>query len=388
MKVLHVHGPHVPDLTEGISRNVASLVAASRRQGHDARLAAACRHLGDLNRRSILLSGTVRARRLARLSEGAFRPAALHAHVSVAGLAALALLRRTRVPVVAHVWNAVADSATPAGRGRLLQRVANGPRLAGLALRGADAVVVGSRHQADQLARASVDVPVHVVPSGVDAQRFRPPSWEERLRARRLLGLPAGPVILYYGHLSPWKGWRTLVAALPRILRERPDATALFSVTAYGGAAGSLRSALARSGIARRCAVLGPEEVGTLHAAASVAVLPLHAAVGTACPPNVLLESMAAGLPVVATRVGAVPEVLRDSRDGLLVPPADPDALADAVGRLLADDGLSLRLGLAARRRALDFPWHAAAASLARIHAGLAPRAPTGDVPVPTGVPA
>ena len=67
-----------------------------------------------------------------------------------------------------------------------------------------------------------------------------------------------------------------------------------------------------------------------------------------------ILEAMAAGLPVVASAVGGIPEIVRDGETGLLVPPGDADALAAALGRLLDDDGLRRRLGAAGRERALD----------------------------------
>jgi glycosyltransferase involved in cell wall biosynthesis len=64
---------------------------------------------------------------------------------------------------------------------------------------------------------------------------------------------------------------------------------------------------------------------------------------------NVLLESMAAGVPVVATRVGGTPEAIEDGANGVLVPPGDARAMADAICRLLADPGRAARLGQAAR---------------------------------------
>ena len=70
--------------------------------------------------------------------------------------------------------------------------------------------------------------------------------------------------------------------------------------------------------------------------------------------PIALLEGMASGLPVVSTAVGGVPEVVRDSVDGLLCPVDDPHALADALRRLVGDVDLRTRLGASARRRILE----------------------------------
>jgi glycosyltransferase involved in cell wall biosynthesis len=66
---------------------------------------------------------------------------------------------------------------------------------------------------------------------------------------------------------------------------------------------------------------------------------------------NVLLESMAAGAPTVATRVGGTPEALIDGVTGLLVPPGDADAMATAIMRMLSDDAMADRMGQAARHR-------------------------------------
>jgi glycosyltransferase involved in cell wall biosynthesis len=73
--------------------------------------------------------------------------------------------------------------------------------------------------------------------------------------------------------------------------------------------------------------------------------------------PLALLEAMAAGLPVIATSVGDVPQAVHDGNTGLLVPPADPDALATALNRIITDAALRQRLGPAARTRALDYDW-------------------------------
>ena len=84
--------------------------------------------------------------------------------------------------------------------------------------------------------------------------------------------------------------------------------------------------------------------------------------------PLSILEAMAAGLPVVASRVGGIPEVVVDGETGLLVPPGDPQRLADAVERLLADPSLRRRLGEAGRRRVAE---HFDLASVQRAHLDL-----------------
>src|SRR5207247_8999368 len=92
-------------------------------------------------------------------------------------------------------------------------------------------------------------------------------------------------------------------------------------------------------------------DVPELLSEVTVSVLPCVSSEGLS---NTLLESMAAGVPVVATTVGGNPEVVQDGRTGLLVPPRDPHALANAIGRLLQDPDLASRCGRAGRQRVAE----------------------------------
>ncbi len=92
--------------------------------------------------------------------------------------------------------------------------------------------------------------------------------------------------------------------------------------------------------------------------------------------PNAVLEAMAAGVPVVATRVGGIPELLTDGVDGLLVDPGDPRALAAAISRLAGDEALRVRLGAAARERARRFSWDACVDQHVQLFEGLLVRRP------------
>jgi glycosyltransferase involved in cell wall biosynthesis len=84
---------------------------------------------------------------------------------------------------------------------------------------------------------------------------------------------------------------------------------------------------------------------------------------------SVLTEAMASGLPVVASDVGGIPEVVRHGETGLLVPPGDVDALAAALDRLVADAGLRARLSAGARARAAGYAWPRLAARVAAVYA-------------------
>jgi teichuronic acid biosynthesis glycosyltransferase TuaC len=169
---------------------------------------------------------------------------------------------------------------------------------------------------------------VTLVPNGVDHELFQP---ADRALARRALGLDeAGSILLYVGRLEPAKGLHELTSAFEELERKRPGQTRLVLV-----GDGSLRKTLER-----RSSPSGPmivagarpsAEVARFLAASDVLVLPSHAE-GT---PNVVLEALAAGRPVVATHVGGIPDVVEPGETGFLVPPKDPRALREALERAL-----------------------------------------------------
>lgn len=187
-----------------------------------------------------------------------------------------------------------------------------------------------------------------VIRDGIEAQRFAAvgtPSWRQEVRQR--LGVPLqAPMVLTVGYLSAEKGVEDL---LPLAAAVRQSCPLVWFVVAGEG---PLRSRLERE-VRRRdlpirlAGFWPPEELPALMAAADVFVFPSRQeGLGSA-----LLEAMASGLPVVATRVGGIPELVEDGHTGLLVPPGDPPALAQAVEKVLQDRELRQQLGAAARQR-------------------------------------
>ena len=188
-----------------------------------------------------------------------------------------------------------------------------------------------------------------VIRNGVDLTRFNEPTDAEA--TRRSLGLPAGaPLVVVVSRLTRLKGLEQLIDAAAIIKARNKDARFLIvgetapSQRAY---LDELKRRVAAQGVADRVAFTGlRSDVPALLAAADVAVMPsLSEALS-----NVLLESMAAGAPTVATRVGGTPEALTDGETGLLVPPGDVQPLAAAISRLLDDRALAAHLGRAAGR--------------------------------------
>jgi glycosyltransferase involved in cell wall biosynthesis len=157
----------------------------------------------------------------------------------------------------------------------------------------------------------------------------------------------SGVEILCVGRLVPEKGQAVLVEALDRLVARGIDARVTF--VGDGPARAALEQAVAARDLSDRVTLtgaLGADGVRRAYAAADVFCLPSFAE-GL---PVVLMEAMACGLPVVTTWIAGVPELVHDGEDGLLVPPADAERLADALGRLAEDAPERRRLGAAARR--------------------------------------
>jgi glycosyltransferase involved in cell wall biosynthesis len=185
---------------------------------------------------------------------------------------------------------------------------------------------------------------VRVVPNGVDIAAIdaaRPGPG-----VRRELGLPEDlPVIGLVGRLDHWgKGHKELFTAMARI-RARHPVHAL--IVGGGRRAGEVQQLAESLGLAEAVHFLGPRrDVPDLLNAMDIFALPSYSE-GVSLA---LLEAMAAGLPVIVSRVGGLPEVVTDGDNGLLIPPRDAGALAAALERLLTDPAWARELGAKARR--------------------------------------
>ena len=188
---------------------------------------------------------------------------------------------------------------------------------------------------------------IAVIRNGVDVDRFAPRPFDARLRSS--LGLPPrAPLVVAVSRLNPMKGIDDFLEAAALLAGRFPEAR--FVIVGDGSSRRELEAQTRMLGLLERVVFTGTRlDVETILAQAAISVAP-SLSEGLS---NVVLESMAAGLPVVATRVGGTPEILDDGVTGLLVPPCDALALAGAIGRLLGDEALALRLGAAARTRAV-----------------------------------
>ncbi len=185
---------------------------------------------------------------------------------------------------------------------------------------------------------------VQVIPMGIPEPPEVPPDDTELLTLQARIGSPR---ILFAGRLRHYKGVRHLIDALI-------DVDAVLVIAGDGPLRSELEARVAAKGLSGRVFFLGDVEDATLwrlYKAADVFVLPSDSRAESYG--LVLVEAMAMGVPVISTEVGTSTSwVNRHGETGLVVPPADPRALAAAVRRLLNDQDLRIRMGQAARHRA------------------------------------
>jgi glycogen synthase len=200
---------------------------------------------------------------------------------------------------------------------------------------------------------------IHVIPPGVNPSLFEGPFEDPFSGVGR-------PRVLFVGRLAPQKGVDTLVAAAG--LLKDPCAQVL--LVGDGPERKALERETERLGVGDRLHFVGFVTHDRLPAAmahADVLVLPsLYEELGT-----VLLEAMQAGLPIVASETGGIPDVIEDGVNGLLVPPGDPEALARGIDRILSDGDLARRLSEGAQERGKDYDWEVLAERVLRVYEGL-----------------
>src|SRR5712691_3047323 len=183
---------------------------------------------------------------------------------------------------------------------------------------------------------------IEVIGSAVDLEKFSPK--RDPMKFRREVGLSADiPIIANIGMIRPDKGQFNLVEAARIVLHQRPDARFVFVGEATGGRSREkwVRRAIDRAGLNGNVLMMGYRwDTPDILAAANMVVI---ASRHTEASPIVLREAFASGRPVVATRVGDVPEIIVHGENGLIVQPNDSNALATAILLFLSDPSLAER---------------------------------------------
>lgn len=199
------------------------------------------------------------------------------------------------------------------------------------ALRHAAAVVAVSGALADKAQQLGVPpARVHTLYNGVDMDRFAPGS---RLEARERLGVAGdGPLLLYVGNLKAAKGCMDLLEAFPPVLAKQPQARLFYvGAGAFGVELAARAAALHCADRVRLVGAVAHDQLPDWFRAADLLCLPSH----NEGVPNVVLEAMACGTPVVASQVGGIPEVV-PNHAGILVPPRQHERLSAALNEALA----------------------------------------------------
>jgi glycosyltransferase involved in cell wall biosynthesis len=183
---------------------------------------------------------------------------------------------------------------------------------------------------------------IEVIGSAVDLEKFKPP--RDPKKFRREIGVSDNaPLIGNVGMIRPDKGQLELVKAAPLILARRPDAR--FVIVGQGTGilkrGINVRNAIDRAGLGDKIIMAGYRwDTPDVFAACDMIVI---ASLRTEASPIVLREAFASGRPVIATKVGDVPEIVRDRENGLLIEPGNTDALASAILEFISDPVLAAR---------------------------------------------
>ncbi|MBV8562427.1 MAG: glycosyltransferase family 4 protein [Actinobacteria bacterium] len=355
---LNVGGPalHVAYLTEGLaSRGYdTTLVAGSLAPGEESMAFVAEQHgvsvvpLEELHREISPFRDLRAIYRLAKLIRRE-RPTILHTHTAKAGavgrLAAL-LAGPSKPPIVVHTFH-----------GHVLRGYFSAPlaygfrKLEGVLARWTTALVAVSPQVRDDLVALGV-APASkftVVRLGIELDKRVGEGDPDRDETRRLMGVVGDRFVVgWVGRMTAVKRTDDLLRTLRRLVDMGVDA--VLCLVGDGPDREELEQKAHELGVVKRCLFVGyQEDVARFYDAFDAVLLP-SANEGT---PVSVIEGLAAGRPVVATRVGGVPDVVRDGVDGFLADVGDTEALARCLAELAADPELRERMGASGRERVL-----------------------------------
>ncbi len=356
---LNMGGPalHVAYLTSGLAERGydTTLVAGTLARGEDSMafvaegLGVRVEHLPELSREISPLRDARAVVRLARIIRSE-RPQILHTHTAKAGavgrLAAL-LAGDARPPIIVHTFHGHVlrgyfDPVRTYGF-RLLERW--------LALKTTKLIAVSPQVRDDLVAFGVAPAEKFaVIRLGIELEQRVATDENARRETRRVFGVPEDAFVVgWIGRMTAVKNTDDVLLAL-RALHDRGVDGYLLMV-GDGPDRDRVERRAHELALTRRCLFLGyQEEVARFYAVLDAMLLP-SLNEGT---PVSAIEALAAGRPVVATRVGGVPDVVDDTEDGFLVEPGAPDALADRLERLAREPELRAQMGERGRSRVID----------------------------------
>jgi len=296
----------------------------------------------------------------------------LHSHYWLSGRVAALLSEQWEVPYIAtfHTLGDVKNRARVGERETELRIDTEREVIAC-----ADRIIATSTHEKNQMVRFYGAQPdrIEVIPCGVDLTLFRPIDKNE---ARQKLGLSNGKIVLFVGRIEPLKGIDILLNAVAS-LEDKDDLRVLI----IGGDSGDSEEVARLSwlatdlGIGEKVAFVGAiehERLPLFYSAANICVVPsYYESFGL-----VALESLACGTPVVASRVGGLPSIIRDGETGYLIPWHCPEPFTEQLELLLANESLARSFGIAGRASVENFSWSTVAEQVAEVYETLTEGSP------------
>jgi phosphatidyl-myo-inositol alpha-mannosyltransferase len=350
--------PYAWDDPGGAQVHVRELAMHMRAEGHEVLVLAPVRHRADepwvravgrpvdipYNRSNAPIDPRPWSVRRAREALRSFRPDVVHVHEPFTPSTSMWTTLAADAPVVATFH-------TGAERSRLYDLAA--PLIRRIARR--IVVRIAVSRVAERAAASRIGGTFEIVPNGADVGRFSDAEPAD---------LGEGTKLLFVGRLDERKGFPTAVAAFGRLAVDRPE---LRLIVVGDGPDRTAIDALP-SDVRDRVSMLGPVPNVDLPPFERACDLYLGTSVGGESFGVVLVEAMAAGLPVVASDIPGYDEVVTDGVEGLLVPSRDPAGVAQAVETILDDPALAARFSAAGRARAATFDWQVVGARIEELY--------------------
>ena len=255
----------------------------------------------------------------------------IHSYWSVAGLVALIIKFIRPTPIVLNIW----------GSDILFTQVPVLSFFYKILLRQANAIVCESQHFKKQLNDFGVpEGVISIISNGIDYNIFKP---GDKIECRINLGLPKDKIIiLAVGNLIELKGYQFLIEAIPEVISNHPSLHFIF--VGDGEYRGHLENQVTNLNIINNVQFVGQQDVSQIPNWLISADIFVHPSLSEGTP-NSVIEAMACKLPVIATSVGDIPNVIDDGENCFLVPPKDSGQLASKLNSLIQSENLREQFG-------------------------------------------
>lgn len=307
--------------------------------------AAVCRELDKIS-----YDGDFAARALAHVREQGFRPDVIYGRYSLFHRSGARIARTLGVPYVLEVNAPLIEEQE---RHRVLRLKSVARRMQAACFRDVDHFIAVSEPIKEYLVAEGIAADrVTCLVNGVDTRRFHPHVDPEPIRARHSLGMR--PVIGFVGSLKPWHGVDCLLDAMVLLRKRQVDCQLL--IVGEGPRLEHTRERIRKDALEQHVLLAGKvrhEEIPAYLAAMDLTAAPYSAEQGFYFSPLKVLESLAAGRPVVAPRLGQLTELITHGVTGLLYEAGEAEGLADSLQALVSDPARRAAMGANARRHAV-----------------------------------